>query len=82
MTHNGAWLFNAFSLTCIKSGFRAAFLRSRVSDAEDLSSTITPGVFSVTQRFCQRHSLSLGNLTLPVLQQEKQKVCPSAFGHR
>jgi len=75
-------MFNAFTLARIKSEFRAAFLRGRVSDAEDLSSTIAPGVFSVTQRFCQRHSLSLGNLTLLVLEQEKQKVCASAFGRR
>lgn len=66
----------------MKSGFGAAFLRGGVSNAEDLSSTIALGVFSVTQRFCQRHSLSLGNLTLPVLEQEKQKVCASAFGRR
>lgn len=72
-----------FPLIRNKSGFRAAFLRGRVSNAEDISSTIAPGVFSVTQHFCQRRrSLSLGNLTLPVVEQEEQKVCASAFGRR
>lgn len=57
----------------------SSFLERQGEQRRDLSSAVAPSALSVPQCFCQRHSLSLGNLTLPVLQQQQQqKVCAEA----
>lgn len=76
-----AWMFNAFSLIHIISGSTAAFLRKQDQQCQQLRlHHRSEGFQRYSAVFCQRHSLSCGNLTPPVLEQEQQKVCSSTFG--